>query len=283
MKINICYKKKKLSSIVLFIFFILISTFALFPLFAIILGSFKPSQEILRFGLNLKIQSDVLTLKNYSFILSGGSDYFTWYKNSIIITIFSTLFSLLFSSMVGYGLAVYDFKFKNLIFGMVLVIMMIPLEIIMLPLYKLTISLGLMNTLLGAFLPFVVAPISVFFFRQYASGLPKDLLDAARIDGCTEIGIFFRIMVPLMKPAFASMAILQALSSWNNFLWPLVVLRTNDKLTLPIGLSTLLTPYGNNYDVLIAGSVLAIIPVLVLYILFQRYFIEGMTAGGVKG
>jgi arabinosaccharide transport system permease protein len=282
MEINTRYKRK-LASIILFIFFILISVFALFPLFAIILGSFKPSQEILRFGLNLKIQPEVLTLKNYSFILSGGSDYFTWYKNSIIITVFSTLFSLLFSSMVGYGLAVYDFKFKNLIFGMVLVVMMIPLEIIMLPLYKLTISLGLMNTLLGAFLPFVVAPISVFFFRQYASGLPKELIDAARIDGCTEIGIFFRIMAPLMKPAFASMAILQALSSWNNFLWPLIVLRTNDKLTLPIGLSTLLTPYGNNYDVLIAGSVLAIIPVLILYIFFQRYFIEGMTAGGVKG
>lgn len=282
MEINTRYKRK-LASIILFIFFILISLFALFPLFAIILGSFKPSQEILRFGLNLKIQPEVLTLKNYSFISSGGSDYFTWYKNSIIITVFSTLFSLLFSSMVGYGLAVYDFKFKNLIFGMVLVVMMIPLEIIMLPLYKLTISLGLMNTLLGAFLPFVVAPIPVFFFRQYASGLPKELIDAARIDGCTEIGIFFRIMAPLMKPAFASMAILQALSSWNNFLWPLIVLRTNDKLTLPIGLSTLLTPYGNNYDVLIAGSVLAIIPVLILYIFFQRYFIEGMTAGGVKG
>lgn len=271
------------SSLILLILFIIISVFALFPLFAIALGSLKPSTEILRFGLNLKIQPELLSFKNYSFIFSGGTDYFTWYKNSILITIISTILCLLFTSMVGYGLAVYQFKFKNLIFGLVLIVMMIPVEIIMLPLYKLTMSLGLMDTLLGAFLPFVVAPIPIFFFRQYASGLPKDLLDAARVDGCTEIGIYFRIMMPLMAPAFSSMAILQALHSWNNFLWPLIVLRSSEKLTLPIGLSTLLTPYGNNYDVLIAGSVMAIFPVLILYIFFQRYFIEGMTAGGVKG
>jgi arabinosaccharide transport system permease protein len=271
------------SSTILLILFSIISVFALFPLIAIALGSLKPSTEILRFGLNLKIQPELLSLKNYSFIFSGGTDYFTWYKNSIFITVISTALCLLLTSMVGYGLAVYDFKFKNLIFGLVLIVMMIPVEIIMLPLYKLTMNLGLMDTLLGAFLPFVVAPIPIFFFRQYASGLPKDLLDAARVDGCTELGIYFRIMMPLMAPAFSSMAILQALHSWNNFLWPLIVLRSSEKLTLPIGLSTLLTPYGNNYDVLIAGSVMAIFPILLLYIFFQRYFIEGMTAGGVKG
>ncbi|PMC40223.1 arabinose transporter permease [Bacillus sp. UMB0899] len=276
-------KKWKLSTIILLIVFIAISIFALFPLLAITLASFKPSQEIMRFGLNLKLQPEVLSFDNYAFIFSGASDYFIWYKNSILITIVSTVLCLLLTCMVGYGLAVYDFKFKNLIFGMVLVIMMVPVEIIMLPLYKLTMSLGLMDTLVGAFLPFIVAPIPIFFFRQYASGLPRDLLDAARVDGSTELGIFFRVMMPLMLPAFSSMAILQALASWNNFLWPLIVLRSSEKLTLPIGLSTLLTPYGNNYDVLIAGSVLAIIPILIVFIFFQRYFIEGMTAGGVKG
>lgn len=276
-------KKWKLSTIILLIVFIAISIFALFPLLAITLASFKPSQEIMRYGLNLKLQPEVLSFDNYAFIFSGASDYFIWYKNSILITVVSTVLCLLLTCMVGYGLAVYDFKFKNLIFGMVLVIMMVPVEIIMLPLYKLTMSLGLMDTLVGAFLPFIVAPIPIFFFRQYASGLPRDLLDAARVDGSTELGIFFRVMMPLMLPAFSSMAILQALASWNNFLWPLIVLRSSEKLTLPIGLSTLLTPYGNNYDVLIAGSVLAIIPILIVFIFFQRYFIEGMTAGGVKG
>ena len=280
---NPARKGKKLTSILLFLLFLVISVFALFPLFAIVLGSLKPSTEILRFGLNLKLQPELLSLNNYSFLFTGDTDYFIWYKNSIVITIISTLSCLLLTSMVGYGLAVYNFKGKNVIFGLVLIVMMIPVEIIMLPLYKLTMSLGLMDTLLGAFLPFVVAPIPIFFFRQYASGLPKDLLDASRVDGCTEIGIYFRVMMPLMAPTFSSMAILQALGSWNNFLWPLIVLRSSENLTLPIGLSTLLTPYGNNYDVLIAGSVMAIFPVLILYIFFQRYFIEGMTAGGVKG
>ena len=280
---NPARKGKKLTSILLFLLFLVISVFALFPLFAIVLGSLKPSTEILRFGLNLKLQPELLSLNNYSFLFTGDTDYFIWYKNSIVITIISTLSCLLLTSMVGYGLAVYNFKGKNVIFGLVLIVMMIPVEIIMLPLYKLTMSLGLMDTLLGAFLPFVVAPIPIFFFRQYASGLPTDLLDASRVDGCTEIGIYFRVMMPLMAPAFSSMAILQALGSWNNFLWPLIVLRSSENLTLTIGLSTLLTPYGNNYDVLIAGSVMAIFPVLILYIFFQRYFIEGMTAGGVKG
>ncbi|MGM0877537.1 MAG: carbohydrate ABC transporter permease [Bacillota bacterium] len=276
-------KKWTISTFILLLLFIVISIFALFPLVAITLASFKPSKEILRFGLNLKLQPEVLSFDNYAFIFSGASDYFIWYKNSIFITVISTALCLLLSCMVGYGLAVYDFKFKNFIFGMVLVVMMIPLEIIMLPLYQLTMNLGLMDTLLGVYLPFIVAPIPIFFFRQYAGGLPRDLLDAARVDGSTELGIFFRVMMPLMAPAFSSMAILQALASWNNFLWPLIVLRSSEKLTLPIGLSTLLTPYGNNYDVLIAGSVLAIIPILIVFIFFQRYFIEGMTAGGVKG
>jgi arabinosaccharide transport system permease protein len=270
-------------SFLLLLFFICISVFSLLPLFAITLASLKPSTEILRYGLNLKIDLSVMSLENYINIFTEEDRYFNWYKNSLFITAIFTASCLLFSSMVGYGLAVYNFRFKNLIFALVLVVMMIPLEIIMLPLYKLMINLQLMDTLTGAFLPFIVAPIPVFFFRQYASGLPKDFLDAARVDGCTEYGIFFRVMMPLMAPAFSSMLILQALFSWNNFLWPLIVLRSSEKLTLPIGLATLLTPYGNNYQVLIAGSVLAIAPILLVFIFFQRYFIEGMTAGGIKG
>ena len=111
-------------------------------------------------------------------------------------------------------------------------------------------------------------------------GIPKDFLDAARVDGCTEYGIFFKIMIPLMKPSFAAMGIYQGMQSWNNFLWPMIVTNSIDKITLPVGLQSLLSPYGNNYDILIAGSCFAIIPILAL---FQRYFIEGMTAGGVKG
>ncbi|CAM4295159.1 carbohydrate ABC transporter permease [Paenibacillus alkaliterrae] len=275
--------KWSLNTVLLLLLFIVFAVFALFPLVTLTIASFKPAQELMRFGLNLKISPEIFSFKNYTYLFSGKSLYLTWYTNSLIITAVFTGLCLFLSSMVGYGLAVYNFKFRNVIFALVLVTMMVPLEIIILPLYKLSISLKLINSMWGVILPFVVAPLPIFFFRQYASGLPKDFLDAARVDGTTELGTFFRIMMPLMAPAFSSMAILQALFAWNNFLWPLIVLRTNEQLTIPIGLATLLTPYGNNFDMLISGAVMAIIPILMVFLFFQRYFIEGMTAGGVKG
>jgi len=180
-------------------------------------------------------------------------------------------------------LAMYNFKGKNAVFIIVLVVMMIPVEILILPLYELSISTGLIDSYLGVILPFVVAPMSIFFFRQYAQSLPRELLDAGRIDGCGEFKIFFKIMLPLMKPAFGAMGILQAMFSWNNFVWPLIVLRSNDMLTLPIGLQSLITPYGNNYDILFPGAVMSVIPIIILFILNQKAFISGLTVGGVKG
>ena len=275
--------KWSLNRVLLLLLFTALAIFALFPIVTLAIASFKPAQELLRNGLNLRLDRDLLTLGNYTNLFSPKEHYVTWYKNSIVITFTFTVLCLLLSSMVGYALAVYKFRMRNVLFALVLVIMAIPIEIIMLPMYKLSISLHLINNMWGVILPFAVAPLPIFFFRQYAGGLPKDFLDAARVDGCTEYGIFFKIMMPLMAPAFSSMAILQALASWNNFLWPLIVLNSTNKLTIPIGLSTLLTPYGNNYKILIAGSVFAIIPVLIVFVFFQKYFIEGMTAGGVKG
>lgn len=270
--------------ILLLALFAVLAALALFPFYCLLLGSLKPSKELLRLGLNVRLQPDLLSLDNYRFLFSESArKYLFWYRNSVIITVIYTACCLLLSSMVGYGLAVYRFLGRNLIFVAVLFVMMVPVEIIMLPLYKLMISFRMIDTYRGIILPFVVAPLPIFFFRQYASGLPKDFLDAGRIDGCSEYGLFFRIMMPLMAPAFGAMAILQALASWNSFVWPMIVLKTNEMLTLPIGLASLLTPYGNNYDILIAGSVLAIVPILIVFIFFQRYFVSGLTVGGVKG
>jgi arabinosaccharide transport system permease protein len=268
----------------LLLLFIFIAALAMFPFFALLLASFKPPTELLRYGLNVKLQPEILNIKNYVYLLSkDGMVYFIWYKNSIMITVVSTVLTLFFSSLVGYGLAVYNFKFKNLIFVLVLIVMMVPVEVIMLPLYKMSITLKMMDTYWGVIVPFIVSPFAVFFFRQFTLGIPKDFLDAGRIDGCTEYGLYFRIMAPLMSPAFGAMAILQALSNWNNFIWPLIVLRTDTKLTLPIGLSSLLTPYGNNYSILLSGCILSVLPILILFIAFQRFFISGLTIGGVKG
>ena len=202
---------------------------------------------------------------------------------ALIITIVQTALSLFLSAWVAYGFAMYDFKGKNLFFIFVLMVMMVPTEVILLPLYKLIIGMHLINSMWGIILPYVVVPMMVFFFRQYLSGLPKELIDAGRVDGCSEYGIFFKIILPLMKPSFAAMGIYEGMSSWNNFLWPMIVINKMDKITLPVGLQSLLSPYGNNYDILIAGSCFAIIPILILFVCFQKYFIAGMTAGSVKG
>jgi arabinosaccharide transport system permease protein len=274
---------KALPSVLMMLLFIILGLLAVFPFYCLLLASFKPATGLLTYGLQLKLQPELLSMKNYLYLFQEGKIYFQWYKNSILITVLFTILSLLLSSMVGYGLAVYRFKGRTLIFVLVLIVLMIPVEIIMLPLYQLIIKIRLIDTYWGIILPFVVSPVAVFFFRQYATGISKDYLDAGRMDGCNEFGIFFRIIVPLMAPAFGAMAILQALQSWNNFLWPLIVLRTDTMFTLPIGLSSMLTPFGSNYTMLISGSILSVVPIIVLFVFFQRYFISGLTVGGIKG
>jgi len=267
--------------------FIILSVFAVFclaPFVFLLVSSFKPGAEMIRNGITIKLDFEMMNLKNYELLIKGKDGiYLFWYRNSVIITLLYTLLSLFFTSMVGYGLAIYEFKGKNLIFTIVLIVMMIPIEILILPLYKLSILFRLIDTYWGAILPSVVSPFAVFFFRQYAVSLPRDFLDAGRIDGCTEFGIYFRIMMPLMLPAFGAMTILQAMSSWNSFVWPLIVLRSNNMLTLPIGLQSLITPYGNNYDLLLSGAVMSVIPIIIIFLFNQKAFISGLTVGGVKG
>ncbi|SDZ47845.1 arabinosaccharide transport system permease protein [Evansella caseinilytica] len=275
--------KARVLSVIVIVAIAVIACLALFPLITLIVSSFRPSSDLMRNGITLSFSFRELNLDNYFHIFRQADHYWTWYGNSLIISALTIVLSLFFSSMVGYALAVYQFRGRNVIFILVLLILMVPFEILMLPLYRLMTFLGMIDSYIAVILPMVVAPVAVFFFRQYALGLPKELMEAARIDGCTEYGIFFRVMAPLMLPSFAAMAILQGLGSWNNFLWPLVVLRSNSMFTLPIGLSTLLTPYGNNYDVLIAGSVMTVLPIVILFLFFQRYFISGLTVGGVKG
>lgn len=281
---NLSEKKAGFSvnTLLMVLLFILIAFLTLLPFVSIVLASFRPGTEIMRQGIGLNFDTSVMSFANYKYVFTDDR-YFTWFKNSIVITAVQTVLTLFVSAFVGYGFAMYDFKGKNVLFICVLFIMMVPLEIIMLPLYQLVVKLKLINKIWGIILPSIAGPLPIFFFRQYLSGIPKDFLDAARIDGCSEYGIFFRIIMPLMKPSFAAMGIFVGMNSWNNYLWPLIVLRDNAKLTLPIGLGSLLTPYGNNYDLLVAGSVFSVVPIIILFLIFQKNFIDGMTAGGVKG
>ena len=271
--------------------FVILCGFIAFPLLAGLLASFRPGRELVQNGLAINWDFKTMTLDNYLYLfgLAGGNSkidsakYFMWYKNSLILTILTVVLTLLVCYFVAYGLTMYKFRLQGFLFFMVIATMCVPFEILMLPLYQEVTSLHIINTRAGVILPGLCAASTIFFFRQYMQGLPLELLDAARIDGCTEYGISVRIMMPITKPAFASMAILCAMGSWNNMLWPMLVFRDTNKFTLQIGLNTLLTPYGNNYDLLIAGSMFGIIPILVIYLIFQKYLIDGMTAGAVKG
>lgn len=276
--------RRKLLTALIVVFFLIVCFIVLFPLYYMFMASFKSSKELFRNGMDFRIIPSLMSLDNYKLLFSGkGSIYLYWYRNSLGITALHTVVALFLSSLVGYGLGAYNFKGKNTVFILVLFVMMVPLEILMLPLYKLIVKMGIINTYYGVILPFVVSPMAIFFFRQYITGVSKDFMDAGRIDGCSEFGIYIKIMVPLMKPAFGAMGILLAMQNWNSFIWPLIVLRTNKMFTIPIGLASLMSPYGNNYDMLIAGAVLAIIPVILLFLVNQKAFISGLSSGGVKG
>lgn len=278
--------KNKVLSVISTGFFTILGFLVIFPVFAGLIASFRPGQELIRKGLSINLDVSSMTLNNYTYLFSGNADsqkYFMWFKNSMVLTLISVVLTLIICYFVAYGLSMYNYPLKNVLFFLVIATMMVPFEILMLPLYQEMIDLKLINTTAGVVLPGLCGASTIFFFRQYMIGLPKELLDAGRIDGATEYGICVKIMLPITKPAFAAMAILSAMGSWNNMLWPMLVYRDASKFTLPIGLNTLLTPYGNNYDVLIAGSMFAIIPIFIIFLCFQSYFIDGMTAGAVKG
>ena len=275
-------RKNKMATIGMVIFFSILAILIIIPVYAIVLASFKPGNHLLQYGLNLNLDVANMTLDNYVLLFTGSHDYWIWFGNSLLLTVITVVLTLLVSSFVAYGFAAYDFKGKNFFFVIVLIILSIPFEVIMLPLYKQISSWGMMDNYAAVVVPFLAHASTIFFFRQYLLGLPKSLIEAGRIDGCTEYGIFFRLIVPIMKPAFSAMAILNGMNAWNNYLWPLLVIRSSEKYTLTIGLNTLINPYGDNYSLLVVGSVFSIIPIFILLICFQRYFIEGMTAGAVK-
>jgi len=264
-------------------FLVVITLIVLVPLLGIFLGTFQDGNEIIRKGISLDIDFGSLSLDNYVMLFTDSGLYFRWFANTIVVTAVQVAGTLLVSSFVAYGFAMYNFRGKNALFISVLVLMTVPFEIMMLPLFVMVNDVGLADSYSAIVFPFLAASVTIFFFRQYFLGIPKDLLEAARVDGVTEFGIFFKVVLPISKPAIAAMAILNGMVIWNNFLWPLLVLRSAEKFLLPIGLNTLLTPHANNYELLIIGSFFSLLPVLVLFLVFQRFFVAGMTAGALKG
>lgn len=222
------------------------------------------------------------TLDNFFAVLSGAG-FGQAFLNSTLIAIAVTAGNLLFCSMVGYALAMLEFRGRTALFAVILGTLMVPGLVTFVPLFVLVVNAGLADSLLGLILPFLVTPFGVFLMRQFALGLPIDLVHAARVDGAGEIRIFGQVILPLLGPAMATLGILTFLGSWNSFLWPLVVAQRADQYTLPVVLA--LQSTGQNqtqYGLLLAGATIVIVPVLIVFLIFQRRFIEGIATTGIK-
>jgi len=253
------------------------------PFLFMLIGSLTPTRHIFAYGLSLRLP-ETISLENYRALWTNRDGiYWQFFLNSVYITSVTTCAVLVFTSMTGYGLAQYTFRGRNVLIIILLCTMMVPGTILLLPLFRMLTAMGLMDTYYGVILPVMVPSFAVFFFRQFCVGLPRDFAEAARIDGAGETRIFTQIYVPMMSPAYGAMAILTGMGVWNDFLWPMVVLRTTTKFTIAPGLMMSITPYENSFDVLFAGSVMAVLPIVILFLLNQRAFIDGLTVGGVKG
>ena len=225
------------------------------------------------------------TLSNFSQLLDQ-LDMPRYFMNSLIVAVLVTVSNLLFCSMVGYALAKLDFTGRSRVFGIVLIALMVPGNLLILPLYVLMNKLSLIDTYAGLVLPFAAGAFGVFLMRQFMQSVPDELLEAARIDGAGEWYIFFRIVLPLVRPALATLAIFTFLGSWNNFVWPLIATNDPGKYTLPVALATFAndpnrTIAGGN-GMLMAGSLLVVLPVLVVFIALQRHFTQGIATAGLK-
>ncbi len=250
------------------------------PFIWMVLGSLKPTTELRQVPPTWWPQNP--SLDNYSQLFSQLS-FGTYFANSAIVAVVVTAGNLLFCSMLGYALAMLDFRGKKLVFVAVLATLMIPGVVTFVPLFVLVANAGLVDTLPGLMLPFLAAPFGVFLMRQFILGLPRDLLDAGRVDGAGELRIFARIILPLCGPALATLGILTFLGSWNNFLWPLVVAQTENTYTLPVALALYSKGQNStNYGLLLAGATVVVIPILLLFLAFQRKVIEGIATTGIK-
>ena len=204
------------------------------------------------------------------------------FLNSVIVSLSTTFLSVLVATMAGYGFAKFRFKNKNLLFLFILGTIMVPGQITMIPVFLLLSRLNLLNTYLGLILPAIANAFNIFFMRQYIMSIPDELIEAAKMDGAHEGWIFFRIILPLARPAMAAITIFTFTGAWNSFLWPLILATDESMYTLPVAVSVLQGQYGENIAMQMAGSVIVILPLIIVFLLTQRYFIKGITFTGMK-
>ena len=262
------------------VFILILSILCLFPIIWVILSSFKPQSELFSFPLSFFPKK--WTLENYSSALKQG-DFLLYFKNTTFVAVLSTFIAVLINVMAGYALAKYEFKGRNFIFYCMIATLMIPLQVIMIPIFLQLKRLGMLNSLWGIIIPPAATPTGIFLARQYIVNLPNSMIESARIDGGKELFIFWRIIVPLSKPIIATIAIFSFMWRWNDYLWPLIVITDNKKQTIQQALASFVGQLQINWANLLAMTTISIIPVIVVFLRFQKYFMTGITNGAIKG
>lgn len=258
---------------------VILAIIFLFPILWIILSSFKDGSELFRFPPTLLPENP--TIVNYKMALEKG-DFALFFKNSTMVAIISTVITVMINTMAGYAFAKYQFKGRDLIFVFFISTLMLPLEVLMIPIFQVVKFLGMYNSFAGIIIPPAATPAGVFLLRQYFLTVPDDLIEAARIDGASELSIFIRLMLPIAKPAMSVLAIFAFMWRWNDFMWPLLVIRDTEKYTLQLALANFNGQYSVDWNSLIAMSVVTMIPVLIVFLIFQKQFIQGMVTSGMK-
>jgi len=255
-------------------------TFMIIPFIWMIATSLKPGHEIF----NFTFLPQAPTLDNYRLVIFE-TPFPRWYLNSFIVAIISTLSVAFFDTLAGYTLAKYDFPGHRIIFIGILSTLMVPTEMLLIPWYIMSVNLNWANTYWGIVFPGVITATGIFLMKQFMEGVPNDLIDAARIDGLSEFGIFWRIAVPLVKPALAALCIFNFLGNWNAFIWPLIVTDTKEMYTLPVGLAFFSgeSNYDAEWHLIMTGATLSVVPLLLVFFIFQRQIIKGIALSGLRG
>jgi len=272
-------RREKTFTVVAVIVMFAVSAFFLLPFAWMITASFRTEGSLLADPATL--WPTVFTLENYSEIwrrIPFGRQLL----NTVVFAGVVTVVSVTLNSMAGYALARFDFRGKNVAFLVLILTLMVPVEVTFVPLYNIISNFGWINTYQGLIVPRLASAFGIFLMRQFFISLPKDLEDAARIDGASEIRIFLRIMWPLAKPAVLTLGMFSLLRNWNDLLWPLMVITKQNMLTLPPGLAMFKGENLTEYGLLMAGSVIALIPMVIAFLFVQRSFIEGVATTGMK-
>ena len=248
------------------------------PFMWMIATSFKPASEI--YMGNFFPQA--ATFENYREVVLKTL-FPRWYLNSFICATLSTLSVIFFDSLVGYTLAKYDFPGKNVIFVLILSTLMVPTEMLIIPWYIMAVNFHWADTYWGIIFPGVITATGIFLMRQFMSGVPNELLDAGRIDGVSEFGLYWRVALQLTKPALAALFIFNFLGNWNAYIWPLIVSSAREMLTLPVGLGFFSSEASADWHLIMTANTLSVVPLLTVFAIFQRQIIQGIALTGLKG